>query len=142
MPAPSMARDNCRTALVVEDEPLVMDLLKNVLIRNDYDVLAATDGDQASELFHQHAGKICLLMVNIALPGTSGLEFIGELPTRIPRIPVIFITGMGDREPLVKQAVAAGFPVLQKPFTAETLMEFVRTASSNQRGAARTERES
>jgi DNA-binding NtrC family response regulator len=136
MPAPSMARENRRTALVVEDEPLVMDLLTNVLIRNDYDVLAAVDGDHACKLFHQHAGKICLLMVNIALPRTSGLDFIGELPTLVPRIPVIFITGLGDREPLVKQAVDAGFSVLQKPFTAETLMEFVRTASSNQQDAA------
>ena len=137
----SMARENCRTALVVEDEPLVMDLVTNILTRNGYDIVAATDGEQAAALFHQHASELCLLLVNIALPKTSGLEFIKNLPTRVPRIPVIFITGLGMHQHFVQQAVDEGFPVLQKPFTAEAMMEFI-TAASNQQNAARNDPES
>jgi two-component system cell cycle sensor histidine kinase/response regulator CckA len=141
MIATSMARENCRTALVVEDEPIVMDLVTNILIRNGYNIVPAVDGDQAAKLFHQHAGELCLLLVNISLPKTSGLEFIDELPTRIPRIPVIFITGLGEQQQLVKQAMDEGFPVMQKPFTAEALMSFVVNATSQQR-AVQTDPES
>src|SRR5215467_4505585 len=141
MLATSMARENSRTALVVEDEPLVMDVVTSVLTRNGYSVVPAVDGDQAAQLFHQHARELCLLVVNIALPKTTGLEFIEELPTRVPRIPVIFITGLGERQHLVRQATDEGFPVLQKPFSAEGLMEFVLAAASNQRSAARNDRE-
>lgn len=136
-----MARVNCNTALVVEDEPLVMDLVTNILTRNGYHIVAAIDGDQAAELFRQHASELCFLVVNLALPKTSGLEFIEDLPTRVPRIPVIFITGLGEHQHLVKQAMDEGFPVLQKPFTAEALMDFVLTAASNQQDAARNDRE-
>jgi DNA-binding NtrC family response regulator len=120
----------------VEDEPLVMDLVTNVLIRNRFEVIAAIDGDEAGKLFHAHAHKLCLVVVNIALPKTSGLEFIDELPTRDPRVPVIFITGLGEQQTLVKQALDEGYAVLQKPFTAETLLEFMLTAMADQRDAA------
>jgi DNA-binding NtrC family response regulator len=137
-----MARKNGRTVLVVEDEPLVMDLVTNVLTRNGYDVVAATDGDQATELFRQHASELCFLVVNIALPKTSGLEFVEQLPTRVPRIPVIFITGLGEHQEWVKRAEEEGFAVLQKPFSAATLMDFVLTAASHQQLAVRENSES
>lgn len=136
MPAPSMARDSCRSVLVVEDEPLVMDLVINVLTRSRFEVIPAIDGDEAGKLFHEHAHKLCLVVVNIALPKTSGLEFIDELPTRDPRIPVVFITGLGEEQALVKQALDEGHAVLQKPFTAEKLLEFMMSAMANQQDAA------
>lgn len=121
---------------MVEDEPLVMDLVTNVLTRNRYGVIPAVDGDEAGKLFHEHAAKLCLVVVNIALPKTSGLEFIEELPTRVPRIPVIFITGLGEQQVLVKQALDEGYAVLQKPFTAEKLLDFMLTAIAEQHDTA------
>ena len=136
MPAPSMARDGCRSVLLVEDEPLVMDLVTNVLTRSGFAVIPTVDGDEAGRLFREHAAKLCLVVVNIALPKTSGLEFIEELPTRDPRIPVIFITGLGEQQTLVRQALDEGYAVLQKPFTAEKLLDFMLNAMSEQRDAA------
>src|SRR5262249_28459666 len=87
MPATGLARDD-RTALVVEDEPLVMAVVTAVLLHNGYQVLPATNAQQGEEIFHRHNSELSLLIINMALPRTNGLDFIHHLPTLFPRIPV------------------------------------------------------
>lgn len=111
---------------MVEDEPLVRSVIAKILAFHGYRVVTASDGEHACELFHRHAEKLILLIVDIALPRTSGLDLIHCLPTLSPRIPVIFITGLGEWQWQVEEARQGHFPVLQKPFTANGLMRAVR----------------
>ncbi len=60
------------------------------------------------------------MVVEIALPRVSGHELVERLPTLVPRIPVLFITTMGDYE--VPDAVRGRFAVLHKPFKADVLI--------------------
>src|SRR5207237_4357214 len=100
--------------------------LTNVLVREGYETVSARDGQQALSLFHQHARELVLIVADIAMPKLSGPEFIDQLPTLLPRVPVIFISGLGEYQ--VRAAVPASFPVLQKPFTPEQLVSYVKSA--------------
>lgn len=92
--------------------------------RMGYKVVSAIDGAQAGALFTCHASDLALLVVEIDLPNASGPDFVKHLPTLEPRIPVLFITSMGDYE--VQDAATLDFPVLRKPFKADTLITAVK----------------
>jgi DNA-binding response OmpR family regulator len=66
-----------------------------------------------------------LMLVDVALPYLSGLDFVATLKadTTVPDVPVVFITGQRD---VVERARALGAPCLRKPFSAEQLLEVVR----------------
>src|SRR5438045_3842255 len=108
-----------RRVLVVEDEPLVLDYIATVLKRIGYDVVSATNGRQACDLFHRYAHELALILVEILVPHMSGPEFIANLPTLDPRIPVVFVTCMSTDE--VNEKLNAHFPILFKPFTPSEL---------------------
>ncbi len=105
---------------MVDDEAIVRKTMSAIFQWMGYQVVVASDGRQAWELFTCHAPELALMILEVSLPRVSGPEVVERLPTLVPRIPVLFITTMGDCE--VPDAVRARFPVLQKPFKAETLI--------------------
>ena len=115
-----------RTILVVDDEQLVRKTISLIVERRTgYRVLGAADGDQAGKLFASHATGLVLMVVELCLPRVSGSEFVKRLPTLAPRIPVLFMTGMGGYE--LPDRFSRQFPILQKPFNANTLIAVVNT---------------
>ena len=109
-----------KTILVVDDEAIVRKTMSVIFQWVGYQVVAASDGRQAWELFTRYAPELALMIVEIALPRVSGHELVERLPTLVPRIPVLFITTMGDYE--VPDEVMGPFPVLHKPFKADVLI--------------------
>lgn len=91
--------------LVVDDEPMVLDLLKKTLTRKGHEVLTAQDGRGAIQLFRQDHPDLTILDLN--LPDINGLEVLREIRSIDPHIPVIILTGAGT-EDLEKQARARG----------------------------------
>src|ERR1051326_5496858 len=73
-----MPEGNGGRILVAEDEPLVLNVVSNVLVRFGYEVVRAGDGSSAYELFQQHACELVLLVVDIAMPKKSGVEMRAE----------------------------------------------------------------
>jgi putative two-component system response regulator len=119
-----------QAVLVLDDEPIVLDMLTSALTRNGFKVLEARTAEEGRELFHTHASALCLAVVDIKLGGMNGVEFVEALPTLVPRIPILFITGLGDIE--VEEKVPPNYPVLQKPFTVEeVLFQAVEAAVSS-----------
>ena len=121
------ARQEPSTILVVEDEPIVEAFIRNTL-EQDYCVLSAADGQLALILFEQHATTLALMIVDIALPKMSGTDFVQRIPTLTPRIPVMFITGLGTHARQVAEVTRQNFPVLQKPFRSAQLLRAVAAA--------------
>ncbi|MBG0776533.1 MAG: response regulator [Desulfovibrionaceae bacterium] len=76
--------------LVIDDAPIIRELLKSVLEADGHEVLTAEDGDTALGLFATR--DVDLSIVDIFLPGRGGLEVIGELVTK-PGHRVIAISG-------------------------------------------------
>ena len=108
------------TVLVVEDSGQIRDLITRMLEKQGYRVLAAEHGDDAVQLFHQHA-DIDLLLTDVVMPGTSGPELAARLSAGQPDLKVVFMSGYTDEAIDQHGVLNPGVAFVQKPFTAESL---------------------
>jgi len=116
------------TALVVDDDEGVRDLIEEVLTRSGIDVLTASDGLEAIELFRRNADEISVVVLDRTMPTASGLEIIDALRATHPEVRVVMISGYSQEratEGLVGRQLA-GF--LKKPFTPQELVDCIRDA--------------
>ena len=105
------------TVLLIEDDADVRDVVSQMLIELGYAVNACESGEDA--MTRLNAGGACdVIVTDVMMPGTSGLEVSTLVRRWRPRTPVILITGKPDG---VESAVAEGFIPLLKPFTPEQL---------------------
>ena len=86
-----------KNILVVDDEPLVLLLLKRVLSEAGYNVLGAESGEDALEVAASFAGRIHLLLTDLTMPGISGQQLSAALVQRRPDLQVIYMSGYCDR---------------------------------------------
>lgn len=111
--------------LLVEDEPLIRQLLLEVLLEEQYDVLAASDGQVALQLLGA-AGPIDLLLTDVQMPGgCDGVAVAHAARARYPLLPVVFATGRPDT---IGRFGALGPReiVLTKPFSPRQLLAAIR----------------
>jgi two-component system response regulator MprA len=110
--------------LVVEDDPALASSLRRTLTFEGYEVLLAADGEEASTIAHSEAPD-CLVL-DVGLPGVSGLEVARRLRRRGDKIPILMLTARqltGDR---VAGLDAGADDYLTKPFEVEELLARVR----------------
>ena len=115
------------TILLVEDEPAVRALVRAMLERNGYSVLAASQGVEALEVVAAHAGPIDLVLTDVVMPQMGGRQLADHLATLRPETRVLFMSGYPN-DALGSQGVAApGTAFLQKPFSPTALAREVKT---------------
>ena len=118
--------------LVVDDEFHVGALLRDVLTTMGYAVEHADSGAQAFELLPAFQPDVAL--VDLKMPGMSGLDVLEHLRQTHPRLPVIILSGNQDAG-LMRQALGRGaFAYLTKPFDIDLL---ARVMASAIRGVSR-----
>jgi PAS domain S-box-containing protein len=112
--------------LLVEDEKALRRFATEVLVANGYTALVASDADAALELARVHAGSIDLLVTDVVMPGTDGVELAKRIHERRPGLPVLYMSGYtGDaKEKLAGLREASNF--LAKPFRPHELVERVQ----------------
>ena len=113
--------------LVVDDNPVITKLLKELLTRVEYRVTTAACGEEA--LTSLKSNKVDLILLDVDMPGKSGFaicQAIKENPS-IKDIPVIFVTSRAEREDIVSGFAAGGQDYIIKPFTRAELLARVRT---------------
>ncbi len=120
--------------LVVDDEPALRRSILRLLYAKGYEVMAASDGAEATELFEQYSFDVVLS--DISMPECDGIQLLRAVHSRDPDVPVVLITG----EPAVSTAVKAleygAFHYLTKPVDLHTLEEVMEKASCLRRMAA------
>jgi FixJ family two-component response regulator len=111
---------------VVEDDPSVRAGLSSLLRSVGHDV---AEFDSAAAFLKDgfHAAVGCLVL-DIRLPGMSGLQFQEQLSRTGSRIPIVFITGHGDVEMSVKAMKGGAVDFLQKPFRDQDMLDAVAAA--------------
>ena len=102
-----------RIILVVDCDEIVQRTICSILRRMGYCVLSAVDAPEAARLIAEHASDLALMVIDVVLNTVSGPEFVGCLPTLSPRIPVLFISALGDLE--VPDGVRQRFRVCKIP---------------------------
>jgi signal transduction histidine kinase len=84
------------TVLLVEDEDMVRNLLREVLHANGYRVIEAANGDQAIELCWRHDGPLDLLITDVMMPQMSGPMLADRLKALQPDMKLLYISGYTD----------------------------------------------
>ena len=109
------------TVLIVEDEPHVREIAVAILGDLGYQVLEATDGEEALDVFTRHAAAVDLLLTDLVLPGKiTGRELADRLTGLRPEMPVIFMSGYTE-QPAQGGRGDEGTHRLAKPFKREQL---------------------
>jgi two-component system, cell cycle sensor histidine kinase and response regulator CckA len=113
------------TILLVEDEEVVRELLREVLEREGYSVLEAHDGQDALTVAAGHPGRIDVLVTDVVLPRMGGIEAAEALRASRPDLRLLFMSGhVRDVEAAAELRRLGSF--LQKPFPPLTLTTRIR----------------
>jgi FixJ family two-component response regulator len=120
-----------QVVFVIDDDASVRDSLKNLL---ESVGLHAELFDSAQAFMKSHPPELpgCLIL-DVRLPGLSGLEFQNELLKRGVSLPIIFITGHGDIPMSVRAMKLGAVEFLTKPFRDQDLLEAVRVGLDRDR---------
>jgi len=114
------------TILLVEDEDLLRNLIREVLSASGYHVLEAADGVEALRLFEDHEGSISLVLTDVVMPQMSGQALADRLRAARPELKVLFMSGYTD-DAVVRHGVqAAEVAFIQKPFSPHQLTRKVQ----------------
>jgi PAS domain S-box-containing protein len=116
--------------LIVDDEPSIRLTLAEFLRREGFEPLTASDAAQASVLFGE---GVEVAVVDINLPGRSGIELLRELRERDPRVPVIVITGEPNVAHLPEIVRGGAYDFLPKPVLKESITRAVARAAEKKR---------
>jgi two-component system response regulator ResD len=112
------------SVLVVDDEPIVRDVVVRYLQREGYDTLEAGDGLQAQELLRKHEPS--LVVLDLMLPGMDGLELCRWIRAR-SELPVIMLTARAEEADRIVGLELGADDYLTKPFSPRELAVRVRT---------------
>lgn len=114
------------TILLVEDEGIVRQLVRDVLESNGYRVLVATSGDEALQISERYQGLISLLMTDVVMPQMGGREVAERLALSRPEIKVLYMSGYTNGSIFHHGVLDEGIAFLEKPFTLESVTHKVR----------------
>lgn len=106
--------------LVVDDEARMRKLVKDFLIKKDYEVIEAADGQEAVDVFFDQK-DISLVILDVMMPKMDGWEVLKEIRT-YSKIPVIMLTAKGDERDELKGFDFGADEYISKPFSPKILV--------------------
>jgi DNA-binding NtrC family response regulator len=120
--------------LVIDDEAGIRESLEVLLTLEGYRVEMAIDGEEGLALLEQSTYDLVLL--DLALPGQTGLELLPQIHERYPDLPVVMITAYGTVDNVVEAVRAGAENFVQKPWDNEKLLADIRSAIARHKAEA------
>ena len=117
--------------LVIDDEAGIRESLEVLLSLEGYAVRVAADGEEGLRILDLES--LDLVLLDLALPGQSGLELLPQIKERQPDLPVIMITAYGTVDNIVESVRAGAENFIQKPWDNEKLLADIRSAVARHR---------
>jgi len=125
-PPPSRPRGGTETILLVEDEPLVLELAHCALQELGYKVLPCAGADEALRTFTDYPQPIDILVTDVVMPRMNGRDLAARISSLRPGIAVLFSSGYGE-DIIARQGVLeAGLHFIEKPYRPNDLSLKVR----------------
>jgi signal transduction histidine kinase len=115
------------TIVLVEDDEQVRAVVRDILEQAGLRVIEAGDGNEALRMCRVHPGQIDLVVSDVVMPNLGGAELARMLAIDAPTTKIIYMSGYPHRAASGGWSQALG-PVLQKPFTPEQLLDWIRDA--------------
>ncbi len=114
------------TIMVVEDEAGIRALVRKILRRQGYQVLEASNGDEALIVCREHSGTLDLLITDVMMPQMGGRELVDRLREQCRDMKVLYVSGYTDDSSIYAGNFPPGTAFLQKPFTLGSLLDKVK----------------
>jgi two-component system cell cycle sensor histidine kinase/response regulator CckA len=114
------------TVLLVEDHEAVRSLVRNFLMNSGYRVLEAENGEEGIRLGNEYDGPIDLLITDMMMPRSNGLEVARVIAARRAEMKIIFISGHAAELVNSLEGLPSGARFLPKPFAKGDLLKLVR----------------
>jgi len=127
------------TILVVDDESMVRDLIRDLLLGEGWQILTAGSADEAEELMA--ANEVHLIISDVLMPRRSGIELLRACRARGQEVPFILMTGFSTMEHAVDACNLGVFSFLHKPIQRKTLLRAVEDGLSRLRRRRREEQD-
>ena len=109
------------TILVVDDEQRMRKLIKDFLVKENYKVIEAVDGEDAIEVFLQNKNKINLVLLDVMMPKVDGWTVLREIRTD-SNVPVIMLTARGEEQDELFGFELGVDEYISKPFSPKVLV--------------------
>lgn len=113
--------------LLVEDDPVMRRLTRQMLVEQGYSVIEAPDGRSALEATASHQGSIDLVLTDVVMPGLSGPELVLQLMNSHPDTRFLYMSGYTG-ELVADHGLSEGVSLLEKPFTRAALLSSIENA--------------
>jgi len=120
-----------RAVLVAEDNTSLLQLFCRILGRFDFEVITATDGIEALDVFRERQEEIGVVITDLEMPEMDGLELREHLQVLSPELPVIAVSAWADTLRFGDRLDRKFSAVLTKPFTTDVLVERIRDLMDN-----------
>jgi CheY-like chemotaxis protein len=112
--------------LIAEDEPLALETAVMSLSAEGYDVKTGTTGAEALSLLREEGGGFDLLITDIHMPQMGGLELIRHVNEEFAGLPILVMTGAGDKDMVVRLLRIGVADYIDKPFSPAAYRQTVR----------------
>lgn len=119
--------------LVIDDDPLILQVMKLCLPEPDYRVYTAENASDGQAIFTKHSPDAVLLDIQMA--SQSGLAALHEFRELDPRVPVILMTGHGTAETAIGAMSGGAFEYITKPFEPDDILPLIDSAIETSRMA-------
>ncbi len=124
--------------LIVDDEEVLRDVLDAVLRREGFDIVAASSGEEALNVLD--TDEIDLIILDVMLPGISGIDTMRAIRISNPDLPVIIITAFSSIDGAIDAMKQGAFHYIPKPFKNEEVVLTVNKALEQRRLSSENER--
>ncbi len=116
------------TVLIADDEQSLRLLVSATMMSDEYEVVEASDGDEAWELLRQHRPRVALL--DVQMPGRTGLELTHEIRSdpELAKTYVVLLTSKAQQADIQAGLAAGADRYLTKPFSPLELLTIVEQA--------------
>ncbi|RFM34896.1 response regulator transcription factor [Chitinophaga silvisoli] len=111
--------------LLIEDEPAVVSFIHRYLTEAGYDVTVAMDGPTGLQMAMEHSFQ--LIILDVMLPGMSGIAVCKELRSQQNKTPILMLTALGSTENVVSGLDSGADDYLIKPFKQAELLARIRS---------------
>jgi len=112
--------------LIADDDPVTLDSLGACLEQEGYDVVAATDGDEALALWQEHKPDLCCL--DIMMPHMNGYDVCRRIREKDPLLPILFLSAKSEEIDVVVGLQVGADDFVRKPFGKHELLARIMAA--------------
>ena len=124
---------NSEHVLVIDDEVSFCDTLRDILEDAHFKVSTVYSGNEGLNFVERNKDSVDAVLLDIRMPGMSGLDVLPLLTRGYPSIPVIMLSGVGNVETAVQAMQSGATNFLEKPPDEERLLQTVQNALKKRR---------